>query len=388
MKLRCARLSKPFAKWLLALSVQSVGGLAACSSDSDGGSASTGGDSSTGGAPAGTTGGKAGTVSGGSGGSVGSGAVGGAAPSGGSSGATAGAAATGGVGAGGTRATGGSGNTGGSPPGTGGSSGGQQGGTGGAGPTGGSSAGAGASPTAGAAGAAGGEDTRPWFSFFVTSLDGLLSLAPDKTNGFGGDLGGLEGADEICRQLAQRGNPGDKKTWRAFLSTAGYEGGTKVDAIDRVGPGPWYDLAGRLLASDVAGLDPESNDGRPDGASQLVEMFTTELGEPMRADQSIDNHDTLTGSNKRGRLHEDGEEATCHDWTSNTLHAEIPVGHGWPRSRNNGRNWIQDHTVNGCEPGVFIGIGGGAPRDNFTVGGGGGYGAFYCFALGATAPPP
>jgi hypothetical protein len=37
---------------------------------------------------------------------------------------------------------------------------------------------------------------------------------------------------------------------------------------------------------------------------------------------------------------------------------------------------------------VFIEIGAGAPPDNFTVGGGGGYGAFYCFALGATPPPP
>ena len=66
----------------------------------------------------------------------------------------------------------------------------------------------------------------------------------------------------------------------------------------------------------------------------------------------------------------------------------VPVGHSWPRSDNNGRQWIQDHTVNGCEPGVFIELGGGAPRDNYTVGGGGGYGAFYCFALGATPPPP
>ena len=65
---------------------------------------------------------------------------------------------------------------------------------------------------------------------------------------------------------------------------------------------------------------------------------------------------------------------------------QVPVGHSWPRSNNNGRHWIQEHTVNGCEPGADIDGGAGAPPGDFRVGAGGGFGGIYCFALGAVAP--
>ena len=52
---------------------------------------------------------------------------------------------------------------------------------------------------------------------FTTSQEGLVSLAFDKEKGFGGDLGGLAGADEICAKLAKVGNPGDKKTLGWFF---------------------------------------------------------------------------------------------------------------------------------------------------------------------------
>jgi hypothetical protein len=387
-----SRLLNRFGKWVVPIGVPLGLALAsACSSDEGSAPAATSGASSGGNTGSGgSSGGKSGSggSSGGTPSTGGTGSGGQPGPSGGTSGAGNGGAGMGG-GSSGAGSTGGSKASGGAAGASGGggvsgSGGSVQAGSGGK-STGGASAGA-----AGAAGGSGGgNDTRPWFSFFVTSMEGLLMLAPDKTNGFGGNLGGLEGADQICATLAKRGNPGDNKVWRAFLSTSGFNGGTKVDAIDRVGPGPWYDLTGRLLAQNVAGLDPGSNDGRPDGAQALVEMFATELGEPVRANTSIDNHDTLTGSTPQGRLYtQNSEIATCNDWTSATARGMVPVGHSWPRSDNNGRQWIQDHTVNGCEPGVFIDLGGGAPRDNYTVGGGGGYGAFYCFALGATPPPP
>jgi len=229
-----------------------------------------------------------------------------------------------------------------------------------------------------------------------------LSLAPDPVNGFGGDLGGLSGADEICATLAQNSNPGDAKVWRAFLSTSGYDGAEQVDAIDRIGDGPWYDYQGRLFAESLDSLIP-TTDGRCPGDPQLAEMYTDEWGDPIRPNEQVDNHDTLTGSNTEGRLYDDGnggEIATCRDWTSNTVsimdaansggggrsRGIVPVGHSWPRSSSNGREWIQDHTVNGCEPSVNIGLGAGAAPDDYSVGGGGGYGAFYCFALDAVAP--
>jgi hypothetical protein len=386
-----SRLLNRFGKWVVPIGVPLGLALASACSSSEGTDpvAASGGSSGGNLASGGSSGGKSssGGTSGGTLSTGGAGTGGQPGPSGGTGGVATGGSGTGG-GSSGAATTGGSkgnaGAAGASGGGMGGSGGNAQGGSGGK-STGGASAGAAGST----GGSGGGNDTRPWFSFFVTSLEGLLMLAPDKTNGFGGKLGGLEGADQICATLAKRGNPGDNKVWRAFLSTSGFNGGTKVDAIDRVGPGPWYDLTGRLLAQNVAGLSPESNEGRPDGAQALVEMFATELGEPVRANSSIDNHDTLTGSNAEGRLYtEDPSDiATCNDWTSATARGMVPVGHSWPRSDNNGRQWIQDHTVNGCEPGVFIDLGGGAPRDNYTVGGGGGYGAFYCFALGATAPP-
>jgi hypothetical protein len=249
---------------------------------------------------------------------------------------------------------------------------------------------------------------RPHFSFFVTTQRGLFGLpagarspAPDPVNGFGGDLGGIEGADEICSMLAQRANPGDTKFWRAFLSTSGAFGAPRQDAIDRVGAGPWYDYEGRKLADDVAGLMPlEDVEGRPRGADpQLAAMFTGENGQRIRESLDEDNHDVLTGSGRNGRLYDDGEGgavSTCEDWTSKTRRGDpgnpmatggqVPVGHSWPRSNAEGRHWISEHTVNGCEPGVDVDGGTAAPRGDFRVGAAGGYGGFYCFALNAIAP--
>ena len=81
------------------------------------------------------------------------------------------------------------------------------------------------------------------FSFFVTSLVAIRREADDSM-GFGGDLGGLEGADAICQRIAAFEGAGHK-TWHAFLSaTTGGPNGGAAHAIDRIGEGPWYDRAG------------------------------------------------------------------------------------------------------------------------------------------------
>ncbi|HLV67983.1 MAG TPA: hypothetical protein VKY73_19330 [Polyangiaceae bacterium] len=354
------------------------GGAGAPNTDKGGSAGSSGGSASSGGSPtpsggtadagASGTGGAAGAPEGGSAGTADR-------PSGGSSGMEGGAGSNGGEGGSLGGESGSLGGEGGSLGGEGGSLGGEGGSLGGE------------SGHGGEAGNGNSADPRPWFSFFVTSMKGLLSLAPDPVNGFGGDFGGLEGADAICATLAQRGNPGDTKIWRAFLSTAGHDGGERVDAIDRIGEGPWYDLNGRLLAENLEGLAPDANDGRPEGDPNLIDDFTTELGEPVRPGPDVENHDTLTGSNREGRLHEGGATATCNDWTSTSVRGAVPVGHSWPRSSTSGRHWIFAHTVNGCEPGVSIDTGDGVPDDDYTVGSSGGFGAIYCFALGATPPP-
>lgn len=243
----------------------------------------------------------------------------------------------------------------------------------------------------------------PYFSFFVTSERGLLGLpagqwspAPDPVTGFGGDLGGLRGADEICTMLAQKSNPGDTKLWRAFLSSTG-EVGERVDAIDRIGQGPWYDFRGYKLSDNLAGLLPlDPKQGRPRGCDpRLADMFSSENGEDIGS-SGVDNHDTLTGSGLDGRLFDNGaggRVATCEDWTSSDLRGvpggimatggQVPVGHSWPRSNIQGRHWISEHTVNGCERGGRTNGGTAAPVNDFRVGGAGGYGGFYCFALNA-----
>jgi hypothetical protein len=73
----------------------------------------------------------------------------------------------------------------------------------------------------------------PNMTFFVTSA------GPGK----GADLGGLEGADQYCQQLAQRHGAGGK-TWRAYLSTQPADGKPAVNARDRVGNGPWQNFKG------------------------------------------------------------------------------------------------------------------------------------------------
>jgi len=260
------------------------------------------------------------------------------------------------------------------------------GGTGGNGTGGAGGTATGGSPATGGAGGTGGTvaatDPKPTFTFFTVSQAGLLTFATDKTNGLGGDLGGLAGADRMCTELAKRANPGDTKIWKAFLSTA--RGGVNdgpIHAIDRIGNGPWYDYNGRKLANDKTDLLPAAgaSGGRPIGsAPQLIAMFTDENGAPVSENTNVnDNHDMLTGSDATGKLRGTYAE-TCNDWTSTDTKLGRPwIGHAWPRTPSNGRNWISEHQAGGCGKGIDTRKQ--ASNGTPTVGAGGGYGGFYCF---------
>jgi hypothetical protein len=334
------------------------GGSTGSSGASSGGNRATGGSSASGGFS--TSGGRVATggftASGGSGGSGGGVASGGSTTSGNQSGG--GAGASGGGSGGAVSATGGT-----------------------AGASGGSAASSGKGGASGApsGGSGGGATATEKFSFFVTSLEGLVRLS-GKDDGFGGDLRygeatGLEGADKICRELAEASMPGaGQKQWRAFLST------TTVDAVDRIGDGPWYDRLGRLLAMNKQNLLQE----RPAGGDvAIVDDLPNEDGTPNHSagkpgcagNDCPDNHDTLTGSSADGTW--DGK-STCDDWTSTTASGQPRIGHSWPAF--SGRNWIQAHTAGGCQAGVNL-VQTGGTNGVPTVGAGGGYGGFYCFAL-------
>ena len=238
------------------------------------------------------------------------------------------------------------------------------------------------------------------FSFFVTSLRALQELSGSQ-DGFGGDLrfgetgpgAGLRGADKICATIAEKSMPGaGKKQWRAFLSAVADENGNQVDAIDRIGEGPWYDRLGRLLAANKADVLTE----RPTGADPaIINDFPNEDGVPNHAPDpaagQVDNHDMLTGTNAQGKLY--SATATCKDWTANVgdlaTEGKPRVGHSWPRfgpgpgpgGDGSMANWMSSLIESGCAPGVNL-IEMGPPQpDKVTVGSGGGYGGFYCFAL-------
>lgn len=291
-------------------------------------------------------------------------------------------------------------------------------------------------------------DDEP-FSFFVTSIEGMRELS-GSNDGFGGDLGGLEGADEICQLLAATVD-GGHKTWRAFLSVTAGPDGEPVHAVQRIGEGPWYDRNGRLVAANLEDLIQD----RPVGDPQIVDDLPNEYGQGQK--QYGDNHDTLTGSNGQGMLNSADPASTCMDWTSSVGPGSeklVMGGHSWPRESgggpgdgggggqlapppwteaclgltvgdacsvtkgkdkfdgvcqehpddasvilcmepgndqipvpgggggggNDGVAWINSHTVPGCAPGVQLEqVGGGEGTD--TVGGAGGYGGIYCFAL-------
>jgi len=89
---------------------------------------------------------------------------------------------------------------------------------------------------------------RSNFSFFVMSLEKIQEWGGQE--GLGGNLGGLASADARCQQAAE--SVGSCKTWRAFLSVADDGTGNPVNAIDRIGTGPWYDVNGHLFAENIA----------------------------------------------------------------------------------------------------------------------------------------
>ena len=186
------------------------------------------------------------------------------------------------------------------------------------------------------------QNAAPPMSFFVTSAG----------PGDGANLGGLAGADAHCQSLAQTAGAGDR-TWRAYLSVTAAQGQPAVNAGDRIGSGPWYNVNGVRIAESLVDL-------HSDNANPTEETVLTETGEqPSR-------HDMLTGSQLDGTAFPPGEDRTCQNWTSND-EGRPWVGHGDRRARGvPGSPWNSSHASAGCSPAAL----------NST----GGDGLFYCFA--------
>ncbi|CAA9340912.1 MAG: FIG00440539: hypothetical protein [uncultured Gemmatimonadaceae bacterium] len=188
-------------------------------------------------------------------------------------------------------------------------------------------------------------------SFFVTSAG----------PGDGANLGGLAGADASCQQLATAVGAGGR-TWRAYLSTSAVDGQPAVNARDRIGQGPWYNVRGALVARTVAELHAEA-------PNLTKETALTERGDVVLGSGDTPNqHDILTGSQADGTAFSEGDDRTCRNWTSNAADGSAQVGHHDRRGTggNPPNSWNSAHASRGC----------GQANLRTT----GGAGLFYCFA--------
>lgn len=268
-------------------------------------------------------GGSGGSAAGQSSGGVaagGAGAANGGATNGGAAngGATTGGATTGGVATGGGSATAGS-----------------------AGATAGS---AGASGGVGGVAGTGGSGGKSKTTFFVTSDTSMT-----------GKLGGLEGADKRCQDLAKAASIGDH-TFHAYLSTAA------VNAKDRIGQGPWFNSAGVMLAADLTALHALKGN-----AELFLDENKKKINGQWQGSPTPNEHDVLTGSNADGTVR---AGFTCMDWTSDATNLMAQVGHsdGLGPQMNGAapyNSWNSAHENGNC--------GDTAPK--------GGAGRLYCFAI-------
>jgi hypothetical protein len=191
-------------------------------------------------------------------------------------------------------------------------------------------------------------------SFFVSSAG----------TGKGADLGGLAGADQHCQKLAAAvGSTG--KTWRAYLSTQGTAGAQTVNARDRIGTGPWYNVKGAMIARDVEHLHSASNNVNKESAlnekGQVVEG---------RGDKP-NRHDILTGSRTDGTAFAAADpDMTCGNWTRSGAEGAVVVGHhdrSGPTADPWATSWNSSHqSRGGCSHKALVGTGGD--------------GLIYCFA--------
>ena len=189
-------------------------------------------------------------------------------------------------------------------------------------------------------------------TFFVTGVG----------SGDGADLGGLEGADRHCRQLADAAGAGDR-TWRAYLSTQEAGGEPAANARDRIGAGPWRNAEGVVIARDLDELHGTNN--------LTKETALTERGEQVNGrGDSPNQHDILTGSRPDGTAFAGAEDRTCGDWTRSGAEGAAMVGHHdrmGLRDDAPSKSWNSSHpTRGGCSQEALRGTGGA--------------GLFYCFA--------
>jgi hypothetical protein len=185
-------------------------------------------------------------------------------------------------------------------------------------------------------------------TFFITSTG----------SGKGAGFGGLAGADKLCQSLAAAVGAGGRE-WRAYLST---QGAGAVNARDRIGPGPWQNVKGVVVAKNVADLHGPSNNLNKQTA-------LTEKGELINGrGDSPNKHDILTGTQPDGSAFTGSDDRTCGNWTKSG-DGSAQVGHHdrmGLRDDEPSKSWNSSHASRGCSDDALKSTGGA--------------GLLYCFA--------
>src|SRR5258708_2141887 len=113
-----------------------------------------------------------------------------------------------------------------------------------------------------------------------------------------GNLGGIAGADRICQNLAMASGAGNH-TWHAYLSQQQQGNEPAVNARGRIGPGPWYNAKGTLIASNVGDLH---GDNQRDRNNIQKPNSLDEKGNVLKSFGHMPHeHDMLTGSDSDRR---------------------------------------------------------------------------------------
>jgi len=173
-------------------------------------------------------------------------------------------------------------------------------------------------------------------SFFVSSVN------PGK----GGDLGGLTGADAHCQALAKAAGS-TSTNWAAYLSTTEPGGNAGVNARDRIGNGPWKNVKGVVVATNVENLhSAQVNINKQTALTEKGETFPT-------SGEQGNSHDILTGSDPQGMYSTAGGDTTCGNWTKGSDGSAI-VGHvdrtGLGKTTRHMTSWNSAHGSRGCSP--------------------------------------
>lgn len=178
-------------------------------------------------------------------------------------------------------------------------------------------------------------------SFFITSTG----------PGDGANLGGLDGADAHCKDLASAVGAGDKK-WRAYLSTS------EQDARDRIGQGPWFNSNGVQIATNIENLHASNNLNKETALNEKGEQVSG------RGD-SVNRHDILTGSKSDGTFYSGSDDSTCNKWRSDSIGSARLGHHDRTGGGDDPTSWNSAHGSRGCS------------QENLESTGGDGL--FYCF---------